>query len=59
MRQYSKLFKKQWLCDEDTEHQLNRFLSTHKNYSVSKVSFDNPQGTCIENLFVVFNVEEN
>lgn len=56
--QYSRLFQRTMLCDEPTSTQLNRFLTQHPNYRVEKMSFDNPKGTCIENLFVVFNIEE-
>lgn len=56
-RQTSICFRKEYLGDTSTSIQLNRFLSKHPNYTVDKISFDNPKGTCIENLFIVFNVE--
>lgn len=56
--QYSKLFRKSCLCDRSTEWQLNNFLKEHPNYVVDKISFENPIGTCVENLFVVFRIEE-
>ena len=58
MKQYSKLFKKCCLGDDSTSVQLNDFLRKNPNYVVDKISFENPRGTCIENLFVVFRIEE-
>lgn len=58
MKQMSKYFKKCYLGDDSTSTQLNDFLLKHPNYTVDEVSFDNPKGTCIENLFVVFNVAD-
>lgn len=58
MKQYSKLFKRSYLGDDSTSTKLNRFLKEHPNYVVDKVSFENPNGTCVENLFVVFRIEE-
>ena len=43
------------LCDDPTDIQLNRYLARHPNYTIATMTFDNPKGTCIENLFVVFN----
>lgn len=59
MRQFSKLFQKTCLCDKSTARQLNDFLEERPNYIVDKVSFENPRGTCIENLFVVFKIKED
>lgn len=58
MKQYSRLFRRSCLGDDSTDMKLNKFLKEHPNYVVDKVSFENPKGTCIENLFVVFRVEE-
>lgn len=58
MAQYSKLFKREMLCDKSTETQLNLFLTERPNYKVSKVSFENPRGTCVEHLFVVFEIAD-
>ena len=58
MKQYSQLFRKDCLGDTDTDIQLNNFLEKHPNYEVDKVSFDNPKGTCVERLFVVFKTNE-
>ena len=58
MKQYSQLFRKDCLGDTDTDMQLNNFLEKHPNYEVDKVSFDNPEGTCVERLFVVFKINE-
>lgn len=58
MKQYSHLFQRYYLGDESTDIKLNRFLEEHPNYRVDKVSFEQPKGTCLEHLFVVFNVEE-
>lgn len=58
MKQYSQLFRKDCLGDTDTDIQLNNFLEKHPNYEVDKVSFDNPKGTCVERLFVVFKINE-
>ena len=58
MKQYSKLFKKSYIGDDSTSVQLNDFLRKNPNYVVDKISFENPRGTCIENLFVVFKIEE-
>ena len=58
MKQYSRLFRKDCLGDADTDIQLNNFLEKHPNYEVDKVSFDNPKGTCVERLFVVFKTNE-
>ena len=59
MKQYSQLFTKSYLGDDSTSTKLNRFLREHPNYMVDKVSFENPKGTCIEKLFVVFRIEED
>lgn len=59
MRQYSRLFTRRYLGDTSTDIKLNKFLEEHSNYVVDKVSFENPKGTCIENLFVVFKIEED
>lgn len=59
MKQYSKLFRRSYLGDDSTDMKLNRFLKEHQNYIVDKVSFENPKGTCIENLFVVFKIEDD
>jgi hypothetical protein len=59
MKQYSKLFTRSCLGDYSTDSQLNRFLNEHPNYVVEKVSFENPKGTCIEHLFVVFRIEDD
>lgn len=59
MKQYSKLFTRSYLGDASTATKLNRFLNEHPNYVVDKVSFENPKGTCIENLFVVFRIEDD
>ena len=58
MKQYSKLFRKSCLSDDGTSVQLNDFLRKNPNYVVDKVSFENHKGTCVENLFVVFRIEE-
>lgn len=58
MEQYSKFFQKSYLGDTNTDTQLNKFLEEHPNYVVDKVSFENPKGTCIENLFVVFKEKQ-
>ena len=58
MNQYSRLFRRSYLGDDSTDMQLNNFLKEHLNYVVDKVSFENPKGTCIENLFVVFRIED-
>ena len=58
MKQHSQLFRKDCLGDTDTDIQLNNFLEKHSNYEVDKVSFDNPKGTCVERLFVVFKINE-
>ena len=58
MKQYSRLFSKNYLGNTNTDKQLNNFLKKHPNYEVDKVSFDNPKGTCIEHLFVVFKINE-
>ena len=58
MKQYSRLFRRSCLGDDSTDMKLNKFLKEHPNYVVDKVSFENPKGTCIENLFVVFRVED-
>ena len=58
MSQISQHFKKIDLGDEDTKYQLNRYLENHPNLKVSKISFNRPQGTCVEDLFVVFDVIE-
>lgn len=58
MKQYSRLFTKSCLGDTSTDKQLNNFLKRYPNYEVDKISFDNPKGTCIEHLFVVFKVKE-
>lgn len=59
MKQYSKLFKRSYAGDDSTDMKLNRFLNEHPNYVVEKVSFENHKGTCTENLFVVFRIEED
>lgn len=59
MKQYSRLFRRSCLGDNSTDTKLNRFLNEHPNYVVDKVSFENPKGTCLENLFVVFRIEDN
>lgn len=59
MKQYSKLFTRCCLGDHSTDWQLNKFLSEHPNYIVENVSFENPKGTCIEHLFVVFRIKES
>jgi hypothetical protein len=59
MKQYSRLFTRSCLGDDSTDMKLNKFLREHPNYVVDKVSFENPKGTCIENLFVVFRIEES
>ena len=59
MKQYSRLFRRSCLGDDSTDMKLNKFLKEHPNYVVDKVSFENPKGTCIENLFVVFRVEDD
>ena len=59
MKQYSRLFRRSCLGDNSTDMQLNKFLNEHPNYVVDKVSFENPKGTCIENLFVVFRIEDD
>lgn len=59
MKQYSRLFRRSCLGDDSTDTKLNRFLNEHPNYVVDKVSFENPKGTCLENLFVVFRIEDN
>ncbi len=59
MKQYSRLFTRSYLCDDSTDTQLNRFLNKYPNYVVDKISFENPKGTCIEKLFVVFRIEED
>lgn len=59
MKQYSILFTKDYIGDADTSAQLNRFLEEHPNYIVDTVSFENPIGTCVERLFVVFRIEED
>lgn len=59
MKQYSRLFRRSCLGDDSTDMKLNRFLKEHPNYIVDKVSFENPKGTCIENLFVVFRIEDS
>ena len=59
MKQYSRLFRRGCLGDDSTDMKLNKFLKEHPNYVVDKVSFENPKGTCIENLFVVFRVEDS
>lgn len=59
MKQYSRLFKRTYLSDDSTDTKLNRFLNEHPNYVVDKVSFESPKGTCLENLFVVFRIEDN
>ena len=58
MRQFSKLFQKTRLCDKSVSKQLNDFIKENPNYIVDKISFENQKGTCIENLFVVFRIEE-
>lgn len=58
MKQYSKLFTRHYLGDDSTDAKLNEFLNAHPNYVVDKVAFENPKGTCVENLFVVFRIEE-
>lgn len=42
MKQYSRLFSKNYLGNTNTDKQLNNFLKKHPNYEVDKVSFDNP-----------------
>ena len=59
MKQYSRLFRRSCLGDDSTDTKLNRFLNEHLNYLVDKVSFENLKGTCLENLFVVFRIEDN
>ena len=59
MKQYSRLFRRSCLGDDNTDTKLNSFLNEHPNYVVDKVSFENPKGTCLENLFVVFRIEDN
>ena len=59
MKQYSRLFRRSYLGDDSTDMKLNKFLKEHPNYVVDKVSFENQKGTCIENLFVVFRVEDD
>lgn len=59
MRQYSRLFTRSYLGDTSTDIKLNKFLEEYPNYVVDKVSFENPKGTCIENLFVVFKIKED
>ena len=58
MKQYSMLFQRHYLGDDSTSNKLNYFLAEHPNFKVDKVSFEQPKGTCLENLFVVFNIEE-
>lgn len=58
MKQVSKLFQRTMLGDTSTDLKLNEFLKSHPGYTVDKVSFDQPKGTCCENLFVVFWVDE-
>ena len=58
MKQYSKLFTKSYLGDKSTDTQLNTFLNDHPNYVVDKFSFEIPKGTCTENLFVIFRIED-
>ena len=54
-KQVSMYFNRKMLCDDPTYIQLNNYLERHPNYTVATMTFDNPKGTCIENLFVVFN----
>lgn len=54
MKQISKLFQRTMLGDTSTDWKLNEFLKSHPGYTVDKISFDQPKGTCLENLFVVF-----
>ena len=42
MKQYSRLFSKNYLGNTNTDKQLNNSLKKHPNYEVDKVSFDNP-----------------
>lgn len=55
-KQYSKLFTRSYLGDDSTDIKLNDFLNKHPNYVIDSVSFDNPKGTCVEHLFVVFRI---
>lgn len=59
MAQFSKLFRRDMLCDSSTEVQLNRFLAEYPNYKVIEVSFKSYPGTCMETLFVVFEISED
>lgn len=58
MKQWSKLFTKDFNYEDSTSVKLNDFLRKNPNYVVDKISFENPKGTCIERLFVVFKIEE-
>lgn len=58
MKQVTKHFIKTCLCDEDVQYQLNSYLEKHPNFRVSQMSFNRQQGTCVEDLFVVFDVVE-
>lgn len=58
MSQISQHFHKSCLCDTDTKYQLNSYLEKHPNFRVAQISFSRPKGTCVEDLFVVFDVIE-
>jgi hypothetical protein len=38
------------------ESQLNMFLEKNPDFRVSSVSYCNEYGTCVEHLFVVFDI---
>lgn len=59
MKQYSRVFHRNYSCDFSVDNQLNEFLKQHPNYSVEKINYSRPNPNLIcEDLFVVFNIEE-
>ena len=58
LKEDRNLNKFEWLV-KDSVMAIERVVLYPFNYVVDKVSFENPKGTCLENLFVVFRIEDN
>lgn len=60
MKQISITFHRDYLGDYPVDNQLNKYLKQHPNYSVEKIDYSKPDPKLVcENLFVVFNINEN
>lgn len=56
MRQISRKFSTNTISDFSVESQLNKFLEKNPEFRVSSISYCNECGTCVEHLFVVFDI---